>query len=69
MAHDDAADQPPIAGYTVSGGSYQGVVTGDGVQWLCPHVHFTQQSARTCADRYVTKRARAAARGGSRLAE
>lgn len=67
MVSDNTGDGSATPGVVVSGGAYRGVVTGDRVRWLCPHVHFTSQSARTCADQRVTKVAKAAlaARAGT----
>lgn len=54
MAHDNAADTVPTPGVIASGGAYRATVTGDGGTWRCPHVHFTQQSAKACAERHVS---------------
>ena len=62
MTDDNETSSEPIAGFTTDGGTYRATTTGGGDTWLCPHVHFTPQSARTCADRHVTKLATAAAR-------
>ena len=62
MSDNNAEDGLPAAGVTTSGGSYRAMTTGSGETWLCPHVHFTQQSARTCADQRVKKLARGSRR-------
>jgi len=37
-----------------SGAGYRATVSRDGpVMWLCRHVHFTDHSARACAERYL----------------
>lgn len=59
MPHDNAEAGLPTPSVTVGGGTYRATASGDGDTWRCPHVHFTHQSARTCADRYVTKLAKA----------
>lgn len=57
---DNIADNSlPMAGVTTSGGSYRAKATTGADTWLCPHVHFTQGSARTCADQHVKKAAKA----------
>jgi hypothetical protein len=63
MLYDSTDDRWATPSVRVSGGAYRGVVTGDRVPWLCPHVHFTSESARSCADRRVTKLAKASLAG------
>ena len=60
MAQDSDVDNARTASVTTSGGTYRAMVSGDRVAWHCPHVHFTQQSARSCADQRVVKLAKAA---------
>ena len=59
MLDNIAENNLPTAGVTTSGGSYRAKATTGADTWLCPHVHFTQGSARTCADQHVKKIARA----------
>jgi hypothetical protein len=47
-----AADSKP--GVAPSGAGYRAIVSRDGhVAWSCPHVHFTDHSARTCAEQHL----------------
>ena len=62
MLDHNAEDSLPTAGVTTSGGSYRAKATNGADTWLCPHVHFTQASARTCADQHVKKLARGSRR-------
>lgn len=56
MPHDNKNDAHlPIPGVTASGSAYRATATGDNHEWRCAHVHFTQQSARTCATRRVAE--------------
>lgn len=55
MSDTNGEDTLPTASVTTSGGSYRAMTTGGAETWLCPHVHFTQGSARTCAERRVKK--------------
>lgn len=51
-----AEDAQP--GILPSGSGYRAVVSRDGmVAWSCPHVHFTDHSARACAERRVAEEA------------
>ncbi len=39
----------PVPDVTPSGSGYRAVMKRDGaVVWSCPHVHFTEHSARNC---------------------
>ena len=59
MSHTTIAEGSlPTAGVTTSGGSYRATTESAAGIWLCPHVHFTQQSARSCADQHVRKMAK-----------
>ena len=60
MTRDNTGVELPAPGVIISGGTYRATTTGGENTWLCPHVHFTQQSARTCADQRVRKAAKAA---------
>ena len=47
-----AADSAPNV--APSGAGYRAIVSRDGrVAWSCPHVHFTDHSARTCAKQHL----------------
>lgn len=59
MPNDTAGDKLPTAGVTPSGSAFRATATVEGDTWLCAHVHFTQQSARTCADQHVREIAKA----------
>lgn len=59
MPQDIADDRLPTPSVTTGGGAYRATATGGGDAWLCPHVHFTHQSARGCADEHVRKVAKA----------
>lgn len=53
MPQDIVEQRMPTPSVTTGGGAYRATTTGDGDTWLCPHVHFTQQSARrtnTCGN-------------------
>jgi len=53
------APPEPKAGATPSGGAFRGVVTVNGQRiWVCPHVHFTDHSAKACAERQMRSGAR-----------
>lgn len=57
-ATDEAANGSPEVTQeaTATGGGYRAVIKRDGeVIWSCPHVHFTEHSARSCpaAARYL----------------
>jgi hypothetical protein len=42
------------SGFVPSGSGYRAVVTSDGrVVWSCRHVHFTDHSARACAEQHL----------------
>ena len=62
MIDDIAAQAAMVPDVTVSGGGYRATTTGGGAAWFCPHVHFTAQSARSCADARVKTVGRRAAR-------
>lgn len=48
---DTGNSKPEVA---PSGTGYRGITTRDGgVTWSCPHVHFTDHSARKCAERHL----------------
>ena len=48
---DSAADSTPEI--APSGAGYRAIVSRDGrVAWSCPHVHFTDHSARICAEQH-----------------
>jgi hypothetical protein len=60
---EDVGHQP---GVVSSGGGYRAIFTvGDRRVWSCPHVHFTEHSARACADRHFRKVAPAATASGT----
>ena len=47
-----AADSKPEV--APSGAGYRAIVSSDGrVSWSCPHVHFTDHSARVCAEQHL----------------
>jgi hypothetical protein len=60
MPTSDGSEGPTAPSVIVSGGAYRAMTAGGGGTWLCAHVHFTQQSARSCADEHVGKLAKAA---------
>ena len=62
MALDTIMDGLPTADVTISGGAYRGASTAGGATWLCKHVHFTAQSARSCAEQHLRSAAKSAAR-------
>ena len=42
-------------GSVASGGGHRAVITGvTRDSWSCPHVHFTDHSARACAERHLS---------------
>jgi hypothetical protein len=52
----EGADQALTTGFVANGGGYRAVVTRDGeVVWRCAHVHFTDHSARACAERELKR--------------
>ena len=63
MVQNHAPDARSTAGFITSGGSYRATATMDGAPWLCPHVHFTPQSARTCGEQHLITVAKRAERG------
>ena len=64
MTDDVMVDELPAPGVTTSGGGYRATAAGGGVTWLCPHVHFTSQSARSCAEGHVKTMAKTLTRNG-----
>lgn len=45
----DARDGPAETGVAASGGGFRAVARRSGqVIWSCPHVHFTEHSAKNC---------------------
>ena len=59
MMNANETSNEPVAGFTTDGGTYRATATAGDDIWLCPHVHFTPQSAKTCALRHVTQAAAA----------
>jgi hypothetical protein len=54
MADDSGTEGAAVAEVTLSGGGYRAITTRDGaVGWACKHVHFTDRSARNCAEEHV----------------
>jgi len=53
---DRSADpDAPTSSVTFSGGGFRAIMTrADVVEWSCEHVHFTDRSARNCAERHVS---------------
>jgi hypothetical protein len=53
MVNDTRTDASQ-AGVTLSGGGYRAISTHAGlVDWACKHVHFTDRSARNCAEEHL----------------
>jgi hypothetical protein len=47
-------DDAPTAAVFQSGGAYRAQIKrGDNVVWQCPHLHFTDHSAKVCAERHL----------------
>ncbi len=41
-------------GVAPSGGGYRAIIaSGDRIIWSCSHVHFTERSAKACAERHL----------------
>ena len=47
-------DDAPTPAVFVNGGAYRAQLKrGDQVVWQCPHLHFTDHSAKACAERHL----------------
>jgi len=56
MVHDTTTEASPRAGVAWGGPGYRAITTSGGrVAWACAHVHFTDPSARACAERHVMR--------------
>ena len=56
MANDNHTENLSQAAVTQSGGGYRAISTQAGtVDWACKHVHFTDRSARNCAEQHVQR--------------
>jgi len=48
------AEESPEPAVVTGGGGYRAVNTrGGNVAWSCKHVHFTDRSARNCAEQHL----------------
>jgi hypothetical protein len=55
MVEQTVTEESRKPGVAPSGSGYRAIVTSGGdLVWSCSHVHFTEHSARACAERYVT---------------
>lgn len=57
MTRDISTDTASTPGVMTSGVGYR--ATAAGGAWRCPHVHFTQQSAKACAAKHANAPANA----------
>ena len=56
MDDGNRTDELSTADVTQSGGGYRAISTHAGaVDWACKHVHFTDRSARNCAEQHVQR--------------
>ena len=47
-------ERAPKPQSVASGSGYRAIITDDGhVVWSCSHVHFTEHSARVCAEQHL----------------
>ena len=52
----EQADETLTADTIASGGGFRAVLRrGDEIVWRCPHVHFTDHSAKACAARELAR--------------
>jgi hypothetical protein len=52
----DAAADGATPGVAPSGGGYRAIITSrHRVIWSCSHVHFTEHSAKACAERHLAR--------------
>jgi len=66
MTADMRAGQDVVPGVAQSGGAYRAELKrGDTVVWSCAHLHFTDHSARSCAERHAAHDRRAAELAGA----